>query len=361
MSQPVTMVKVSIDGREAEVPSGTTIFEAAAKVGIKIPVLCHREYMNPVAVCRVCAVDVGERVLAPACYRQITPEMADRQTKIVKIITSDPSLKALEGSKDAPGVDAEILAKSDRVRGSVKTLVELLMADHPSPCAKHRDYHDCELELMAEAFDVGTPRFPKGPHRERDDSSVIIAVDHASCILCDRCVRGCNDIKDNQVLGRMGKGFTAQVAFDLNNLMGNSSCVSCGECMISCPTGALINRTSVTPPPPPGAGVVPPEELIQLPLFAGVSHPPLQRERRTPPGLQERRGHLPGGGIRLDRLLHRGWHRRHLHQGDLQPHQDPGRRRPWWAVRPGPPPDHRLREPQAGRADRRDLPPIHPH
>jgi CRP-like cAMP-binding protein/Fe-S-cluster-containing dehydrogenase component len=268
MSQSVTMVKVSIDGLDVEVPSGTTIFDAAAKVGIKIPVLCHREYMNPVAVCRVCVVEIGGRVLAPACYYPITPDMAGR-----KILTSEPSLKALEGPNGAPSLDADSLAKSDRIRGSVKTLVELLMADHPSPCAKHRDHGDCELELMAEKFNVGTPRFSKAPARPRDDSSVIIAVDHAACILCDRCVRGCNDIKNNQVMGRMGKGFSAKIAFDLDNQMGSSSCVSCGECMISCPTGALVNRTSVTPPPPPGAGIVPPEELIELPLFAGVSHP----------------------------------------------------------------------------------------
>jgi CRP-like cAMP-binding protein/Fe-S-cluster-containing dehydrogenase component len=249
MSQPSpTMVKVSIDGQEVEVPSGTTIFDAAAKVGIKIPVLCHREYMNPVAVCRVCAVDVGERVLAPACYRQITPDMAGR-----KIQTSETS---------------------EKVRGSVKTLTELLMTDHPSPCAKHRDFGDCELELMAERFEVGTPRFTKAPTRVRDDSSVVIAVDHSACILCDRCVRGCNDIKNNQVLGRMGKGFTAQVAFDLNNPMGNSSCVSCGECMISCPTGALTNRGSVvvTIDDPGKPKPVPPEELVQLPLFKDISH-----------------------------------------------------------------------------------------
>jgi len=80
------------------------------------------------------------------------------------------------------------------------------MTDHPSPCAKHRDFGDCELELMAERFDVGSPRFAKAPARARDDSSVVIAVDHSACILCDRCMRGCNDIKNNQVIGRMGKG-----------------------------------------------------------------------------------------------------------------------------------------------------------
>jgi len=254
MSQPTEdpMVKVSIDGREVEVASGTTIFDAAQRLGIKIPILCHREHMNPVAVCRVCAVDVGERVLAPACYRQITPEMGGR-----KILTA---------------------ASSEKVRGSVATLAELLMADHPSPCAKHREHGDCELELMAEQFGVTKSRFSKAEARPRDDSSVVIAVDHAACILCDRCIRGCNDIKDNQVIGRMGKGFGARIAFDLDAPMGNSSCVSCGECMISCPTGALINRTVVNrvvdeigPKQGRGFGPVTPDELIGLPLFEGIS------------------------------------------------------------------------------------------
>ena len=254
MSQPAApMVKVSIDGLEVEVPPGTTIFDAAQQVGIKIPVLCHREYMEPVAVCRVCVVDVGERVLAPACYRRITPDMAGRA-----ILTA---------------------GGSEKVRGSVATLAELLMADHPSPCAEHREHGDCELELLAEQFGVAQSRFPGAEARPRDDSSVVIAVDHAACILCDRCVRGCNDIKDNQVLGRMGKGFGARIAFDLDAPMGNSSCVSCGECMVSCPTGALTNRTVVNrvvdaigPKRGQGFGPVPPEELIQLPLFEGISH-----------------------------------------------------------------------------------------
>jgi CRP-like cAMP-binding protein/NAD-dependent dihydropyrimidine dehydrogenase PreA subunit len=254
MSQNATMVKVSIDGREVEVPSGTTIYDAAAKLGIKIPVLCHREYMNPVAVCRVCAVDVKERVLAPACYRQITPDMAGRQIQTAET--------------------------SPKVRESVKTLVEILMADHPTPCAKFRPgAEDCELELYARQYEVQTPRFARAEQKkhDRDDSSVVIAVDHTACILCDRCVRGCNDIRDNQVMGRMGKGYLAQIAFDLDNPMGNSSCVSCGECMVSCPTGALTFRKPVTENPAPVdakgvQGVVGPDELLKLPLFEGIAH-----------------------------------------------------------------------------------------
>src|SRR4026207_321445 len=81
--------------------------------------------------------------------------------------------------------------------------------------------------------------------RGRDDSSLSIAVDHEACILCDRCVRGCDDIAKNFVIGRTGKGYTAGIAFDLNLPMGESTCVSCGECMVSCPTGALTNKKVV--------------------------------------------------------------------------------------------------------------------
>src|SRR5262249_46923489 len=100
--------------------------------------------------------------------------------------------------------------------------------------------------------------------------------DHNACILCDRCVRGCNEIRNNQVIGRMGKGYQAQIAFDLNTPMGNSTCVSCGECMVSCPTGALTHREEVhpevwkdvTPRPAPISA----DELAAHPLFEGVAH-----------------------------------------------------------------------------------------
>jgi CRP-like cAMP-binding protein/Fe-S-cluster-containing dehydrogenase component len=106
---------------------------------------------------------------------------------------------------------------------------------------------------------------------------VVIAVDHNACILCDRCIRGCNEIRGNEVLGRQGKGYKAGIAFDLNDLMGASSCVSCGECMVSCPTGALTNRgavqTDAWKDARPPALPVPVEELAALELFQGVSHP----------------------------------------------------------------------------------------
>ena len=83
---------------------------------------------------------------------------------------------------------------------------------------------------------------PRASGRGTDSSSPVIAVDHDSCILCDRCVRACDDIQGNDVIGRSGKGYATRIAFDLNDPMGNSSCVSCGECVAACPTGALTNK-----------------------------------------------------------------------------------------------------------------------
>jgi CRP-like cAMP-binding protein/Fe-S-cluster-containing hydrogenase component 2 len=262
------LIKLTIDGREVSVPATkeaydplskkrveipTTVYDAAAELaragGGKnpIPILCHREHINPVAVCRVCVVDVGGRVLAPACFRAVEE-----------------------------GMKVQTAATSPRVQGTVRTVTELLLADHPSPCAKQREHGDCELELLGEKFGARAGRLP-GPARPRprDDSSLVIAVDHNACILCDRCVRACNDIRDNQVIGRMAKGYPARIAFDLNDPMGDSTCVACGECMVSCPTGALVNRavvkTKVGQDGWEAGEPVPAEELARLPLFEGVS------------------------------------------------------------------------------------------
>src|SRR5215471_6430626 len=206
------MVDLTIDGTPVTVPEGITIYEAARRNGIRIPVLCHMESERPVGVCRVCSVEAGERTLSAACVRPVENGM--------NVVTDSPKVKKAR-----------------------KSLIELLMADHPAPCARHQLTDDCELEVLARNEGVAESRYPKRPaSRGQDDSSTVISVDHDACILCDRCIRGCNEIRSNFVLGRTGKGFLANIAFDLNDPMGNSSCVSCGECMVSCPTGALTNK-----------------------------------------------------------------------------------------------------------------------
>ena len=83
--------------------------------------------------------------------------------------------------------------------------------------------------------------------RPKDVSSPVIAVDHQACILCDRCIRACDDIQVNEVIGRTGKGYTTRIGFDLDDPMGESTCVSCGECVAACPTGALTNKAITLP------------------------------------------------------------------------------------------------------------------
>jgi formate dehydrogenase major subunit len=206
-------LKLTIDGRPIEAEPGTTIWEAARESGIEIPALCHDPRLFPVGVCRVCVVDVGERVLAASCVRQCEPDMQVR--------TATPELEAHRA-----------------------TLVELLAADQPSGWreARARKTGDDELLALARRYDVTGDALPSGGHRAIDESSKVIAVDHQACILCDRCIRACDDLQNNEVLGRTGKGYGARIAFDLDAPMGESTCVSCGECAAVCPTGALVDK-----------------------------------------------------------------------------------------------------------------------
>src|SRR5207245_9545585 len=106
---------------------------------------------------------------------------------------------------------------------------DTLTSTPPSPCAHQQNSSYCELETLAKAAGASQARFSKRTvARGKDESSLAIAVDHDACILCDRCIRGCDEIKNNFVLGRMGTGYSAGIAFDLNSPMGDSTCISCG-------------------------------------------------------------------------------------------------------------------------------------
>jgi formate dehydrogenase major subunit len=207
-------VSLTIDGAAVTVPEGTTIWDAAKGAGIDIPVLCHDERYDPVGVCRMCVVDVGARAYAAACVRPCEDGME------VKTCTQD-------------------------VERHRATLTGLLLADQPSRerDPKQTTTADNELLALADRYGLSGPGdLPAGSGRGADLSNPVIAVDHDACILCDRCVRACDDIQGNDVIGRSGKGYTTRIAFDLNDPMGASSCVTCGECVAACPTGALTNK-----------------------------------------------------------------------------------------------------------------------
>ncbi|HVE24346.1 MAG TPA: 2Fe-2S iron-sulfur cluster-binding protein, partial [Sporichthya sp.] len=205
---------LTIDGREVSAAEGSTIWEAAKAAGIDIPVLCHDERFDPVGVCRMCVVDVGTPAFAASCVRTCE--------------------NGMQVKTDTPEVER-----------SRAMLTKLLISDQP---ARERDPKqtttgDNELLALADTYQVsGDTALPCGSGRGADLSSPVIAVDHDACILCDRCTRACDDIQGNDVIGRSGKGYDTHIAFDLSDPMGASSCVSCGECVAACPTGALTNK-----------------------------------------------------------------------------------------------------------------------
>ena len=229
-SQNGQTVELTIDGEAVTVTAGTTIWQAAKEQGIDIPVLCHSERMTPVGVCRMCVVETGERTLAPSCMRECTNGL-------------------------------EVKTSSDKVHQHRRMLTSLLLSDYSEADSQGeslpkenlltqlgREYElidggtrstDETLDLLS-SLNTSTDEKP-APH---DVTSPVIAVNHAACIMCDRCVRACDEIQSNDVIGRTGKGFAARIGFDLNNPMGESTCVSCGECAASCPTDALTHKAN---------------------------------------------------------------------------------------------------------------------
>ncbi|MHC4820814.1 MAG: molybdopterin-dependent oxidoreductase, partial [Planctomycetota bacterium] len=209
---------LTIDGKSVTVDEGTSIWDAAQAMGIDIPVLCHDPRLEPVGVCRLCVVDVeGARVNPASCVRACEDGMV-------------------------------VETNSETIEKRRAVLVEMLLSDHPVPCAREQQSGDCALEELGRRYGVlESPRWHRPEPaeieaRRKDPSSAVIAVDHEACILCDKCIRGCDDIQSNEVIGRNGKGVFARIGFDTDVPMGESTCVSCGECAAVCPTGALISR-----------------------------------------------------------------------------------------------------------------------
>ncbi len=242
------MINLSLDGRPITVAPGTTIWEAATQHGINIPVLCHSPRLRPVGVCRLCVVDVGGRTLAAACVRPCEEAMQVR-------------------------TGGELVEKQRRM------LLALLLAEHPTPCRREQTTGDCDLEALGRSYGLLPVNGANGEISDCrsqiadlqagsrsanlqseicnlkslpvDLSSPVIAVDHRACILCDRCIRACDDVQSNEVIGRAGRAGRTHIAFDLDQPMGASTCVSCGECAAACPTGALTNKALTLPLVPP--------------------------------------------------------------------------------------------------------------
>ena len=204
-------IRFTLDGRAVEGAAGESIWQVAAREGVAIEHLCHRDAPGYRADgnCRACMVEIrGERVLAASCKRLIED-------------------------------DLEVVSDSARAKGARRMVVELLLADQPE-VAHDADSH---LARTARALGLKESRFPpKAPALvpKPDDSHVAMRVNLDACIACGLCVRACREVQVNDVIAMAGRGLDALPVFDQGDEMGASSCVACGECVAVCPTGALL-------------------------------------------------------------------------------------------------------------------------
>ncbi len=209
-------MEIVVDGKSVEAKKGETILTVLKREGVVIPTLCYKEGLSPTGACRLCVVEVeGARSLVPSCAYPVNEGM--------KILTSTP-----------------------RVLNARKTIIELLLADHPHDCFYCGRNQTCELREYADQFGIKNQRFTSKKKREKIDiSSPSIVRDPNKCILCGRCVRVCEEVQAVGAIDFVGRGSKTVVGTAFNEGLNISSCVNCGQCIVACPTGALAEKNSV--------------------------------------------------------------------------------------------------------------------
>ena len=207
-------VHVTIDGKALTVPTGTTILDAAKKLNIKIPTLCHHKDLCLAGVCRVCMVDVqGMRTLQAACAFPITFPI------IVKTYTP-------------------------RVRRARENVLQLLLRNHIGECYSCGRNNNCELQDLAKDYGITTYKFGhiEKSRYKKDKSSYSVERDMDKCVLCKRCVRTCIDLQEVGVLESAERGKETKIKTYLDIPLNDTNCINCGQCINRCPTGALKER-----------------------------------------------------------------------------------------------------------------------
>ena len=208
------MLNIKINGMNLSVPYGTTILEAARMAGIEIPTLCFLKDINEIGACRICMVEVkGARSLVAACVYPIERE------------------------------GTEIFTNTKKVRESRKRTLELILSTHDKKCLSCVRSGTCELQQLCKEFGVDDENYFDGEmlHYEFDDSAAHMVRDNNKCILCRRCIAAC-DQQGISVIGANARGFDTHISTAFDKDLADVSCISCGQCIVNCPTGAIVEK-----------------------------------------------------------------------------------------------------------------------
>lgn len=204
-------VTVQIDGQDVKVPMGTTLLEAAKRIGVRIPTLCHHPDLCVAGVCRVCVVEVeGQRTLQAACAYPVTSPL-------------------------------RVWTHTRKVRQARRHIVDLLLSTHYGECYSCKRNNNCELQSLAREYGVDFYRFGHVTESRwpKDESSYSVVRDMDKCILCRRCVRTCIDLQEVGCLEAVGRSDRTRISTYLDKPLAEVVCINCGQCINRCPTGAL--------------------------------------------------------------------------------------------------------------------------
>ena len=208
------MVNIKINGMPFSVPKDSTILEAARYAGIQIPTLCYLKEINAIGACRICVVEVkGARSLVAACVYPVAEGM-------------------------------EIITNSKKVQQARKITLELILSTHKKECLSCVRSGNCELQKLCHDFKVDDEHRYDGnnPEWPKDDSAVHMVRDDNKCILCRRCVAACAKWQGIGVIGPNERGFNTHIACAFEQNLDEVACVSCGQCIVVCPTGAIYEK-----------------------------------------------------------------------------------------------------------------------
>ena len=207
------MVNIKINGVDYSVPEGSTILEAARAAGIKIPTLCYLKDINAIGACRICVVEVkGARAPVAACVYPVNEGM-------------------------------EVFTNTPKILESRKTTLELIVSNHKKECLSCVRSGSCELQALCYEYGVDENCFDgENQTFEIDASAAHMTRDNSKCILCRRCVAACGVTQGIGVIGANERGFATQIASPFDMDLAETACVSCGQCITACPTGALAEK-----------------------------------------------------------------------------------------------------------------------